>query len=187
MRPAAPCRWTSLAAGRTRSPCRWWRPSASKRGATTASRPRSPPRGLPSPSVSEPSCACGSRRTSTSTRSAGDWASRKCRSRASCERPSASCSTPCRRRATGRRLRADTAVCVGGPGVRARGGGDSMSLIDKLTGRAKQAAGDLTGDRSLQREGRKEETKGEKKEELGRAEERVEDKAQQVGELERDT
>src|SRR4051794_29890540 len=66
-------------------------------------------------------------------------------------------------------------------------GGDLMSLIDKLTGRAKQAAGDLTGDRSLHRDGRKEETKGEKKEELGRAEERVEDKAQQVGELERDT
>jgi len=62
-----------------------------------------------------------------------------------------------------------------------------MSLIDKLTGRAKQAAGDVTGDKSLRRRGRKEETKGEKKEELGRAEERVEDKAQEVGDLERKT
>jgi uncharacterized protein YjbJ (UPF0337 family) len=62
-----------------------------------------------------------------------------------------------------------------------------MSLIDKLTGRAKQAAGDITGDKSLRRQGRKEETKGEKKEELGRAEERVEDKAQEVGDLERKT
>jgi uncharacterized protein YjbJ (UPF0337 family) len=62
-----------------------------------------------------------------------------------------------------------------------------MSLIDKLTGRAKQAAGDITGDRSLRREGRKEEMKGEKKEELNRAEELVEDKAQEVGDLERRT
>ena len=62
-----------------------------------------------------------------------------------------------------------------------------MSLIDKLTGRAKQAAGDLKGDRSLHREGRLEEAKGEKKEELDRAEERVEEKAQEVGQLERET
>src|SRR3954452_23441378 len=62
-----------------------------------------------------------------------------------------------------------------------------MSLIDKLTGRAKQAAGDVTGDRSLRREGRREEDKGEKKEELNSAEDRVEDKAQEVGRLERDS
>jgi uncharacterized protein YjbJ (UPF0337 family) len=62
-----------------------------------------------------------------------------------------------------------------------------MSLIDKITGRAKKAAGDVTGDSSLRREGSKEERKGEKKEELGRAQERVEDKAQEVGDLERET
>jgi len=62
-----------------------------------------------------------------------------------------------------------------------------MSLIDKITGRAKQAAGDLKGDPSLHRKGRKEELKGEKKDELDRAEERVEEKAQEVGELERQT
>lgn len=62
-----------------------------------------------------------------------------------------------------------------------------MSLIDKVTGRAKKAAGDLADDPSLRREGRKEEAKGERKEELDRAEERVEEKAQEVGKLERET
>jgi uncharacterized protein YjbJ (UPF0337 family) len=62
-----------------------------------------------------------------------------------------------------------------------------MSLIDKLTGRAKKAAGDLAGDSSLRREGAKEEEKGQKKEELDRAEERVEKKAREVGELEKET
>ena len=62
-----------------------------------------------------------------------------------------------------------------------------MSLWDKITGRAKKAAGDLKDDPSLRREGRKEERKGEEKEDLARAHERVEDKAQNVGNLERDT
>ena len=35
-----------------------------------------------------------------------------------------------------------------------------MSILDKLTGRAKKAAGDLTGDPSLRREGRQEEAQG---------------------------
>ena len=62
-----------------------------------------------------------------------------------------------------------------------------MSLIDKLTGRAKKAAGDLAGDSSLRREGWREERKGEKKEELDRAQSRVEEKAQEVGDLEKKT
>ena len=62
-----------------------------------------------------------------------------------------------------------------------------MSIIDKLTGRAKKAAGDLADDPSLRRQGSKEERKGEAKEDLGRAEERVEEKAQEVGDLERKT
>jgi len=62
-----------------------------------------------------------------------------------------------------------------------------MSLIDKLTGRLKKAAGDLADDPSLRREGAKEELKGEKKEELERAEREVEKKAQEVGDLERRT
>lgn len=66
-------------------------------------------------------------------------------------------------------------------------GGEDMSLIDKLTGRAKKAAGDLTGDRSLRREGGREERKGEAKEERDRAEEAVEDKSAEVSDLDRKT
>jgi uncharacterized protein YjbJ (UPF0337 family) len=62
-----------------------------------------------------------------------------------------------------------------------------VSIIDKLTGRAKKAAADLSGDASLRREGRREEEKGEKKEQLDRAQKRVEEKAQEVGDLERKT
>jgi uncharacterized protein YjbJ (UPF0337 family) len=62
-----------------------------------------------------------------------------------------------------------------------------MSIIDKLTGRAKQAAGDLTGDGSLRREGRQEERKGEAKEELAGAQDRADAKADEVANLERKT
>ena len=62
-----------------------------------------------------------------------------------------------------------------------------MSLIDKLTGRTKKTVGDVAGDRSLKQEGAREERKGEKKEELERAQDRVEQKAQEVGQLERET
>jgi uncharacterized protein YjbJ (UPF0337 family) len=62
-----------------------------------------------------------------------------------------------------------------------------MGILDKITGRAKQAAGDVTGDSSLRREGRDEERKGEKKEELGRAQERADAKAEEVADLERRT
>lgn len=60
-----------------------------------------------------------------------------------------------------------------------------MSLIDKLTGRAKKAAGDLSGDSDLKRQGATEEKKGEKKEQLDNAQERAEHKADEVAELER--
>ena len=62
-----------------------------------------------------------------------------------------------------------------------------MGLMDKITGRAKKAAGDLAGDPSLRREGRDEERKGEAKEDLARAQENVEEKAQDVSDLERKT
>jgi uncharacterized protein YjbJ (UPF0337 family) len=62
-----------------------------------------------------------------------------------------------------------------------------MSIIDKITGRAKKAAGDVADDPGLRHEGRKEEKKGEAKEKLGRAEEKAEDKAQEVADLERRT
>ena len=62
-----------------------------------------------------------------------------------------------------------------------------MSIIDKITGRTKKAAGDLADDSSLRREGRNEERKGEEKENLAEAQDRVEDKAQDVADLERKT
>jgi uncharacterized protein YjbJ (UPF0337 family) len=62
-----------------------------------------------------------------------------------------------------------------------------MSLMDKLSGRAKKVVGDLTGDRGLHREGRREERKGEAKDELDAAQKRVEDKAREVSDLERKT
>src|SRR5436305_5237821 len=49
-----------------------------------------------------------------------------------------------------------------------------MGITDKITGRVKQAAGDLIGDEGLRREGADEERKGDAKEQLARDEERAE-------------
>jgi len=62
-----------------------------------------------------------------------------------------------------------------------------MSLIDKITGRAKKAAGDLADDPSLRRQGRTEERKGEAKEELSRKQDEADEKAEEVANLERKT
>jgi uncharacterized protein YjbJ (UPF0337 family) len=62
-----------------------------------------------------------------------------------------------------------------------------MSIIDKITGRSKKAAGDITGDSSLRSEGRREERKGEEKDKLADAQDRVEEKSQDVADLERRT
>lgn len=62
-----------------------------------------------------------------------------------------------------------------------------MGILDKLTGRAKKAAGDLADDPSLRREGRQEERKGEAKDQLARAEEHADAKAEEVADLERRT
>ena len=62
-----------------------------------------------------------------------------------------------------------------------------MGLFDKITGRAKKAAGDLSDDPSLRRQGRNEERKGEEKEKLANAQERADEKAQDVADLERKT
>ena len=62
-----------------------------------------------------------------------------------------------------------------------------MGIMDKVTGRAKKAAGDLTDDAGLRREGRQEERKGEAKDELGRAQEKADAKADEVANLERKT
>jgi uncharacterized protein YjbJ (UPF0337 family) len=60
-----------------------------------------------------------------------------------------------------------------------------MGLMDKLTGRLKQAAGDLKGDPSLRREGLDEERKGEAKEDLEAAHDQVEEQAAKVQDAER--
>jgi uncharacterized protein YjbJ (UPF0337 family) len=62
-----------------------------------------------------------------------------------------------------------------------------MSILDKITGRAKKAAGDLADDPSLRREGRQEERKGEAKDELADAQDRAAGKAAEVENLERRT
>jgi uncharacterized protein YjbJ (UPF0337 family) len=62
-----------------------------------------------------------------------------------------------------------------------------MGIIDKLTGRAKKAAGDIADDPGLRRQGRQEERKGEAKDELGHAQERADAKANEVADLERKT
>jgi uncharacterized protein YjbJ (UPF0337 family) len=62
-----------------------------------------------------------------------------------------------------------------------------MSILDKISGRFKKAAGDVADDPSLRREGRREERKGEAKEELGQAQEKADAKADEVANLERKT
>jgi uncharacterized protein YjbJ (UPF0337 family) len=62
-----------------------------------------------------------------------------------------------------------------------------MGLTDKVSGKIKQAAGDLAGDSSLHRKGKQEERKGEAKDELARDQEKADRKAQEVANLERKT
>ena len=62
-----------------------------------------------------------------------------------------------------------------------------MSMTDKVTGRIKKAAGDLTDDASLRRKGHQEERKGEAKEELAETQDRADEKADEVANLERKT
>ena len=60
-----------------------------------------------------------------------------------------------------------------------------MGIQDKVTGRIKQAAGDLLGDQDLRAQGLREERKGEAKDELRQANAEAESKAQEVAALER--
>ncbi len=62
-----------------------------------------------------------------------------------------------------------------------------MSIIDKITGRAKKAAGDLADDPTLRDQGRKEEAKGNAKEDQVRAEEKASEERERVDRLERQT
>jgi uncharacterized protein YjbJ (UPF0337 family) len=60
-----------------------------------------------------------------------------------------------------------------------------MGIQDKITGRIKQAAGDLAGDDDLRAQGLREERKGQAKEELERASAEADAKAHEVAALER--
>jgi uncharacterized protein YjbJ (UPF0337 family) len=60
-----------------------------------------------------------------------------------------------------------------------------MSILDKLTGRFKRAAGDALDDAHLRRQGKLQERKGQAKEEMARADEAAERKAREVADLER--
>jgi uncharacterized protein YjbJ (UPF0337 family) len=71
---------------------------------------------------------------------------------------------------------------AGSPGSR-----HDMGITDKISGRIKQAAGDLTDDASMRQQGRKEERKGEAKEQQARAEERADAKRDEVRDLDRQT
>lgn len=61
-----------------------------------------------------------------------------------------------------------------------------MGITDKITGRVKQAAGDLAGDERLREEGLTEERKGEAKEEAAKADLRAEKEREKADELRRE-
>ncbi len=60
-----------------------------------------------------------------------------------------------------------------------------MSVLDKITGRLKKAAGDIADDPSLRREGRTEERKGDAKERRDEALDRAAEESERVADLER--
>jgi uncharacterized protein YjbJ (UPF0337 family) len=62
-----------------------------------------------------------------------------------------------------------------------------MSARDKVSGRLKQAAGDLMGDQNLRRQGLDEERKADAKQELEEAEQEIARKRDEVAHLERET
>jgi len=62
-----------------------------------------------------------------------------------------------------------------------------MGFMDKITGRVKKTAGEMTDDKKVQREGALQERKGEAKDELDSADEQAQRKAEEVADLERRT
>ena len=62
-----------------------------------------------------------------------------------------------------------------------------MGITDKITGKTKQAIGDLTDDADTRRQGKLKERKADAKDEAARAEERAERKDAEVADLERRT
>src|SRR4051794_5627258 len=62
-----------------------------------------------------------------------------------------------------------------------------MGITDKVSGRVKKAAGDLTDNPELHRQGAREERKGQARQEARRAQERADRKAAEVRSLEHST
>jgi uncharacterized protein YjbJ (UPF0337 family) len=62
-----------------------------------------------------------------------------------------------------------------------------MSITDKVAGRVKKAAGDITGNKDLYRRGARSERKGQAKDEAQRARDRADRKADEVRSLEHAT
>ena len=62
-----------------------------------------------------------------------------------------------------------------------------MGIMDKITGRAKKAAGDITDDASLRQQGRKEEQKGDARERQAQAEEKAQSEKERADDLDRRT
>lgn len=61
------------------------------------------------------------------------------------------------------------------------------SLIDRITGRFKRAAGDLADDPNLRRQGVTEERKADAKEELAQAQREANSRAEEIARLERES
>lgn len=62
-----------------------------------------------------------------------------------------------------------------------------MGITDKITGRAKQAAGDVTGDADTKRQGEREERKGDVKDDAAQAENDASAKREEAADLDRKT
>jgi len=62
-----------------------------------------------------------------------------------------------------------------------------MGLTDKIVGRVKKTAGEVTDDEKVRRDGALQERKGEAKEELAQEDEEARRKAEEVADLERRT
>ena len=62
-----------------------------------------------------------------------------------------------------------------------------MGITDKVSGRAKQATGAITGSKSTEREGKQEEAKHDKKEEAAEAQNAADQKKAEAQDLEKKT
>jgi len=62
-----------------------------------------------------------------------------------------------------------------------------MGLMDKITGRAKKAAGDVADDAHLRQQGRKEEAKGDAQESAARKQEQADAEKVRADKLDRET